>query len=44
MITFREDSQINFAEENVLLNISLRPLQPPACTVHPETDNQFKMC
>ena len=29
-ITFREDSQIDFAKENVILNVSLRPSLPSA--------------
>ena len=41
---FREDSQIDFAKENVILNVSLRLPQPSACTLHFKTDNQFKMC
>ena len=41
---FRKDSQIDFAEENVILNVqSLRPSLPSACTFHFETDSQF-MC
>ena len=43
-IMFREDSQIDFAKENVILNISLRPPPPSVCTVHFKTGNQFKMC
>ena len=39
---FKEDSLIDFAEENVILNFSFRPL--PACMFHSETDNQFKKC
>ena len=38
---FGEDSQINFAEENILLNVSLIPLPPPVFTIHSKTDNQF---
>ena len=35
VIIFREDSQIDFAKENVILNVSLRrPLPPSACTLH----------
>ena len=41
---FREDSQIIFAEENVLLNFSLRPLLPPAYMIHSNINNQLKMC
>ena len=35
-IMFRKDWQINSAEENVLLNVSIRhpPPPPPACTLH----------
>ena len=40
-IMFREDSQIDFAKENVILNVSLRPSLPPACTFHFKTDSQF---
>ena len=38
---FREDSQIDFAKENVILNVSLRPLLPPACTFHIKTNSQL---
>ena len=38
---FREDSQIDFAKENVILNISLRLSLPPACTFYFKTDSQF---
>ena len=31
---FREDSQIDFVEENILLKVSLRPLLPPAYMLH----------
>ena len=31
---FREDSQIDFAKENFILNVSLRPSQSSACTFH----------
>ena len=31
---FKEDSQIDFAKENVILNVSLRPSLPPGCTFH----------
>ena len=40
---FREDSQIDFAKDNVILNVSLRPSLPSACTFHFKTDSQF-MC
>ena len=40
---FWEDSQIDFAKENVILNVSLRPLPPSVCTAHFKTDNQFKI-
>ena len=40
---FREDSQIDFAKENVILNVSLRPSLRFACTFHFKTDSQF-MC
>ena len=43
VIWFREDSQIGFAKENVILNVSLRPPLPSACTLHLKTDGQF-MC
>ena len=43
-IMFGEDSQIDFTEENILLNISLRPLLPPDFTLHSKIDNQFKLC
>ena len=34
-IMFREDSQINLAEENIILNVSLKgPLLTSACTPH----------
>ena len=42
-IMFREDSQIDFAKENVILNVSLRPSLPPACTFHFKTDSQFML-
>ena len=42
-IMFREDSQIDFAKENVILNVSLRPSLPSACTLQFKTDGQF-MC
>ena len=38
---FREDSQIDFTKENVILNVSLRPPPPSACTLHFKTYNQF---
>ena len=38
-LIFREDSQIDFAKENVIFNISLRPLPPYACTLQSKTDN-----
>ena len=40
---FREDSQIDFPKENVILNVSLRPPPPSACALHFKTDSQF-MC
>ena len=43
MIMFREDSQIDFAKENLDLNVSLRPSLPSACTSHFKTNGQF-MC
>ena len=42
-IMFREDSQIDFVKENVILNISLRPSLPSACTFYFKADSQF-MC
>ena len=42
-IIFWEDLQIDFAEENVTLKLSLRPPPPSACTLHFKTDNQFKI-
>ena len=44
VIIFREDSQIDSADENVLLKVSLGPLLLPACMFHSITDNRFKMC
>ena len=38
---FREDSQIDFAKENVILNVSLRPSLLSACTFHFKTDSQL---
>ena len=38
---FREDSKIDFAKENVILDISLRPSLPSACTFHFKTNSQF---
>ena len=43
-IMFWEDSQINFAEENIILNVSLIPLPPSACILHFKTNNQSKIC
>ena len=40
---FREDLEIDFAKENVILNVSLRPPPLSACTLHFKTNNQF-MC
>ena len=40
-IMFREDSKIDFAKEDVILNVSLRPSLPPGCTFHFKTDSQF---
>ena len=37
----REGSQIDFAKENVILNVSLRPSLPPSCTFHFKIDSQF---
>ena len=42
-IMFREDSQTDFAKENVILNVSLRPSLLSACTFHFKTYSQF-MC
>ena len=30
----REGSQVDFAKENVILNVSLRPPPPSTCTLH----------
>ena len=38
---FRKDPQIDFAKENVILKVSLRPSLPPACTFHFKTNSQF---
>ena len=35
---FREDSQIDFAKENVILNVSLRSSLPSPFTFHFKTD------
>ena len=43
VIMFREDSQIDFAKENVILNVSLRPSLPSACIFHFKTESQL-MC
>ena len=40
---FREDSQIDFAKKNVILDISLGPSLLSTYTFHFETDSQF-MC
>ena len=37
----REDSQIDFAKENVIVNASVRPSLPPVCTFHFKIDSQF---
>ena len=33
-MSIREDSQIDFAKENVIMNVSLRPLPSSVCTLH----------
>ena len=44
MIMFREDSQIYFAKKNIILNVSLRPPPPSACTLNFKTDDEIEKC
>ena len=38
-----EDSQIDFAEGKVLLNVSFRPLPPHACMLHSKTEARLEL-
>ena len=43
MMLSLEDSQIDSAEEKVLLNVSFRPLPPHACVLYSKTEAELEL-